>query len=162
MTEEHDTATHRYSTARGYVKTLHLIQVGKGALGPDAAEKLMPGTILAMSQLAGFALELYGKAWLLGHGLDAEKVRKYGHDITKIYKDAEQHGLVVSDSIRELIDAFVAGHKDFTFRYIEKDVSVNTINWTAAFAVFAQLDLIVDVNIGASEKFSLPPGRPFL
>lgn len=162
MTEDFDLAIHRYTTARGYVITLHLVQVGKGALGPDAAEKLLPGTILAMSQLAGFALELYGKAWLLGHGLDPETVRKYNHNITKIYEDAEKHGMVLSDNIRQLIAAFVSGHKDFTFRYIEAEVSVNTINWQIAFAVFSELDQIVDEKVGGSKKFGLPTGRPFL
>ena len=162
MTEQLNLAIHRYATARGYVTTLHLIQVGKGALGPEAAETLLTSTILGMSQLAGFALELYGKSWLLGHGLNAETVRKYGHNITKIYEDAQGLGLVIPDRVVELIEAFVAGHKDFTFRYPEDGVEVKNIVWSAAFAAFAELDTIVDDKVGGSQSFGLPSGRPFL
>lgn len=116
-------------------------------------------TILPLHMLAGFALELYLKAWLLQAGRSSKEVKNYRHDIKTLYDHAKMDGLPAIEKLQELKDHFAGPHSDFTYRYIEPGSQMNDTNWTVAFRVFDELNREVDTFLGASAAHGLQPGH---
>ncbi len=102
--------------------------------------------------LAGFALELYFKAWLLEVGRPPDEVKAYGHQINDLYAEVIKEGLPVVNLLGQLVGALSKGHgrPDFTFRYIEEGSEVANIKWDVVFEIFEKLDKAVDAKIGAT------------
>jgi hypothetical protein len=148
-------AIHRYHTAKSYFQSA--IMICRSPERNTEAREIL--TILPMSTLAGFALELYFKAWLLSSGYPSPKVRAYGHRVNKLYAEAKIAGLSPIDRLDELVDSLSKGHEDFTFRYIDDGDEVRKLNWELAFTVLHNLDRVVDAKVGASASYGLAPGH---
>lgn len=134
----------RYSTAKSYVQSIVMID-----RSPD--RNTLEGrfaTVLPMSMLAGFALELYFKAWLLEVGRPPKEVKEYGHRLTDLYADVRKEGLPDIHLLDDLVSK-LGGHEDYTFRYIEERSTVASIIWDAAIQVFIELDNVVDAKLSA-------------
>jgi hypothetical protein len=115
--------------------------------------------ILPLHMLAAFALELYLKSWLLGVGKTSGEVKKYGHDIQRLYDDATRYGLPNIDQLQDLVGHLAGPHEGFTYRYIDSKDRIENTNWPVAFNVLYQLDCEVDKSIGASASHGLEPGH---
>jgi len=148
-------AVNRYHIAKGYFQSVFMI-----LRSPDRnSEKREMLTLLSMSLLAGFALELYFKAWLLASGRPSRQVRAYGHKIRELYAEAKAEGLPATTGLSELVDALATGHQDFTFRYLNDGDVVQNIRWSVAVQVLDKLDNVVDAKVGASASYGLDPGH---
>ena len=148
-------AIHRYHTAKSYFQSSIMIE--RSPERNSEARKTM--TLLPMSMLVGFALELYFKAWLLAAGRPSLEVQRYGHRMKELYAEARKDGLPLIPKLDEMVAAVSAGHEDFSFRYIKDGKTVNTINWEAAFLPLDELDTVVDRRVGASASCGLVPGH---
>lgn len=148
-------AINRYHTAKGYFQSA--IMICRSPERNNEARKTL--TILSMSMLTGFALELYFKAWLLASGHSSPKVRAYNHGMNELYADAKIEGLPSINQLDGLVDALSKGHEDFTYRYINDGDQVNNIIWETAFQVLNNLDDVVDAKVGASALYGLVPGH---
>lgn len=148
-------AINRYMAAKGYIETAKLAVLNPLWNVPERqVMSLMP-----LSMLAGFGVELMFKAWLLDCGKTPKEVRGYGHDIAKLYDDVKAEGFPADDNFDKLVDAFKTGHKDFTYRYIDDGDEISNINWDVAFPVLSRMNIIVDTKIGASASIGLVPGH---
>lgn len=143
----------RYVTAKGYIQSCKII------LYSEHYEKNQTLTLLPMHMLAGFSIELYFKAWILGAGGESAKVKKYGHDIFSLFSDVKNIGLPYINGIDALVEQFSGSHSDFTYRYIESGAVVRDTHWPIALKVFDDLDTKVDTFLGASAQFGLQPGH---
>jgi len=146
-------AINRYHTAKGYFQSA--IMICRSPERHNEHREML--TILPMSMLLGFALELYFKSWLLASGRTSKKVRAFGHRVGDLYADAKAEMLPTIRFLDELVDALSQGHEDYTFRYIDDGDEVKNINWEIAFAVLNELDKVVDAKAGASAKYGLVP-----
>ena len=144
----------RYSTAKGYVQCIKII-----FLSDEYKDKDEVTAILPMHMLAGFALELYLKAWLLGSNVDSKSVSKFGHDVCALYAEAIRVDLPTINGLEPLKNHLARPHADFTFRYLESSDIIQNTNWPVAFQVFGELDAVIDTMIGASASQGLPPGH---
>lgn len=135
----------RFAAARGYLEAIKMI-----CTSPHMnSESRVVYTVLPLNMLAGFALELYFKAWLLLQGEPSRKVRAYGHKVEKLFAEAQSLGLPAVQDLDQLVDAMAAGHEDFTYRYIEEGADVNLVRWELAVPVFDALDEVVHAKIPA-------------
>jgi hypothetical protein len=116
-------------------------------------------TLLSLSLLCGFALELYFKAWLLASNRRSNDVKAYGHKLNALFADAKKEGLPSVTRLDELVDALARGHEDYTFRYLDEGDKITLINWQYGFLPLDILDTIVDDKVGASASYGLTPGH---
>tara|TARA_R110001606_G_scaffold56231_1_gene136413 strand:- start:16 stop:306 length:291 start_codon:yes stop_codon:yes gene_type:complete len=84
-----DEAINRYHTAKGYFQST--IMIFKSPERNSSQRELL--TLLSMSLLVGFALELYFKAWLLACGRPSEEVKGLGHRLADLYVEAKGEAL---------------------------------------------------------------------
>lgn len=148
-----------YSTAKGYVQSAHLIMSnGHRMQVPDDTSFYM-----SFHLLCGFAVELYLKAFLTQHGANEKHLRSVSlrHNLEGLYTDAKACGLQ-SRKIERLIDLLAKLHKEFSFRYMERDAEYAAINLVVIFAAFSELDHEVDAAVGASASLKRPPGRDWV
>jgi len=148
-------AINRYSTAKAYFQSAIMI-VRNPERNTDSRRVL---TLLPLSMLCGFSLELYFKAWLLACGYASHKVRGYGHAIGLLYRDATIERFPAIAGLDQLLIALQTGHEDYTFRYINDGDRVNAVDWEAAFAILNSVDDAVDTRVGASTSRNLAPGH---
>lgn len=75
--------------------------------------------ILPCGTLAGFVVELQLKAYLLHKGVVAESElkNKYGHDLSKLLQDANEHGLGVT-GLDVVVSTIANHHSDHSYRYL--------------------------------------------
>lgn len=153
MADNQDEAEMRYSTARGYMIACKMLFSSPQRAGREIA------TILPMHMLAGFALELFLKAWLLKAGLASLDVRGMGHDIKKLYRRSKEKNLPFVLGLDSVVDALAAPHGDYTFRYMNSSDKMVALGWAGTFPIFDQLDIAVDTFVGASASHGLLPGH---
>ena len=145
MTKE---ALHRFATARQYIEAIKMI-----CTSPHIdSEQRVAMTVLPLNMLAGFALEIYFKAWLLAAGRDSKTVKAFGHKVTELYGEALGEDLPDVAQLPELVQALGEGHEDFTYRYIDSGATVNLIRWEYAIAVLDALDDIVEFRVVAAAR----------
>lgn len=146
----------QYSTARGYLQAAKMIWESPHRQGPNVLAVFLP-----MHLLLGFAAELYFKAWLLHAGVDASVLRSVSlrHDLRALLESARAHGFSANDWIDELVNKLHDHHKKFEYRYSSSETNYDGSVLPTGFAVFDQLDFIVDQRIGASASQGLEPGH---
>lgn len=146
-------AQHRYATARGYLQTVRTI-----LLSP-----IYPGReitfVLSLHLLAGFATELYLKAWLLQAGIPSSDVKRSRHDIASLFQEVERHNFPNIARLDEIVSGFAAPHKELTYRYLDEGDSINPANWPIVLAVLSELDIAVDTFTGSSATQGRQPGH---
>jgi hypothetical protein len=72
--------------------------------------------------LLSHSIELALKTFLAAHGCSAEKLRKkFGHDLEKLLKEADTHGLVLSPQAHEDIEFLHTAHNNHWARYPKED-----------------------------------------
>lgn len=155
-------AIHRYHTAKGYFQSCMMIT--RSPDRNDEPRKYL--TLLSMMMLTGFSVELYLKAWMLQKKREegipdveaSELVRKYGHNIRRLFKDCSETGLDVL-GVDELVDVLAQGHQDYTYRYMNEGDKIIVPGWVQAFQTLDRLDNVVDEMVGASASQGLVPGH---
>ena len=111
MTEERDdSAVALANFAHSYCLSAIELQHAKvDATHPDAVVRY----------LYYHSIELYLKAYLISHGIDAETLRKnYGHNIGKLTRKAEELGLEFSEIDADIFDFMSSTDTVITSRYI--------------------------------------------
>lgn len=70
------------------------------------------------------SIELALKAWLMLHGKSAAKLqKKFGHDLEKLLKHAEQCGLQLTPDTQEAIKCLAEAHIKYWARYPKEDAN---------------------------------------
>ncbi|MGN6123885.1 MAG: hypothetical protein ACTHOJ_13115 [Sphingomonas oligoaromativorans] len=129
----------RYLTALGYVEAAKINCLGPGGiLGPRNAIMTLP-----VNMLAGFALELYFKAFLLFSGLNSKVVRGYGHHLRDLFDVAKSMEMPAINGLDKLVDDLAEGHEDFISRYVDSGDAIRTADWKVAFSIFERLHDVV-------------------
>lgn len=146
-------AQHRYATARGYLQTVRTIQLSPIYPGREIT------FILSMHLLAGFAIELYFKAWLLQAGMPSSEVRKLGHNLARLFHEVAQHNFPNIAQLSEIVGIFAAPHKELIYRYLDEGDSIDAANWPIVLAVLSELDIAVDTFTEASTSQGLQSGN---
>jgi hypothetical protein len=147
----------RYATAKEYVETIKL-----ALSSPYYKEKHVNMAIRPTGLLAGFALELYLKSWLLADGMSSRDVEKFGHKLKSLHESATGRGFITDSEINELVDMVSVPHgqnRDYIYRYTKENADVPLIPWHLVLPIFHKIDAIVDQHVGASASFGLQPGR---
>lgn len=145
----------RYCVGKGYCEAVKYIFTNPH-LKSEAQFHLL---FLPMCNLAGLALELLLKAWLLHAGKDAQEVRRFNHDVVKLYKAAAATGLPTTPALDELVTVVGPDHKALTHRYLEDGLTYTMVKWRAACDALDHLETVVDEAIGASASKGLAPGH---
>jgi hypothetical protein len=144
-----DEATHRYSTARGYLEAAKMIFLSEHHEGHRVVLAALP-----LHMLVSFALELYFKAWLLKFGVPSDDVQKFGHRLADLYTAAKTAGLPDVASLDDVVKLFAGPRGDFTLRYIGEKDNVRVAAWTVVFPILDQLDVVVDRFVGVRADIS--------
>ncbi|WP_131800226.1 hypothetical protein [Methylobacterium indicum] len=150
-----DEAVVRYATAKEYVEAIKLIITSPHYIGKHMMIAVRPTHLLA-----GFATELYLKAWLLADGVSSKDVQKHGHKLLDLHADAVARGFSTNSGIDALVSNLAEPHgqnKDYVFRYTHTDAKITPLAWDYALIVFDSLDVIVDAHVGASVSYGLKP-----
>jgi hypothetical protein len=152
----HGRGGREYSVAKGYVQSAFLIVTNPARMTvPDDRS-----FVLAVSQLFGFAAELYFKGFLIASGVEPRVLRNsiVRHNLAKLHEMSIERGLSL-ELASWLVEVLGTQHKSHEFRYMTEQSSYTALDLTRAFAAFSELDLIVDAFIGASAAFGLTPRR---
>lgn len=151
----HSVAYMRYATAKEYVEAVKLVLTS-----PHYRDRHVMMAIRPTHLLAGFALELYLKAWLLADG-EAEQ-GAHGHKLLTLYENALGRGFSNDDRIRELIGHIAEPHgqnRDYVYRYTAEGAEIKPLIWDAVLPIIDQIDNLVDAKVGASAHHGLAPGH---
>ena len=140
-----DEATHRYSTAKGYLEAAKMIFLSEHHEGHRVVLAALP-----LHMLVSFAMELYFKAWLLKFGVPSADVRKFGHRLADLHTAAKTANLPAIPSLDDVVRLFAGPQADFTYRYIGEKDDVRVAAWTVVFPILDQLDAAVDRFVGAT------------
>lgn len=146
-TNTYDNAIKNYSTARGYVQSIFLIATNERRY---QANKDTP-FILASMLLAGFAVELYLKAYLQRSGFK-ESIKT--HDLRKLSHLCEKRGLPAS-KMKDLVDFFYQSHRDGLYRYMRGEHEYEVPKLHILFNLLSDLNNIVDEALGARASYGL-------
>ena len=150
-------AYNRYATAKEYVEAIKLVLTS-----PHYKDKHVMIAIRPTHLLAGFALELYLKAWLPAAGVSSKEVQNYGHKLRDLYSTATVRGFTSDGDIRRLIEHVAEPHgqnQDYMYRYTRNDAEIEPLIWPVVLPIIDKLDNIVDEHVGASANHGLKPGR---
>src|SRR3569832_623825 len=120
-----DEATHRYSTAKGYLEAAKMIFLSEHHEGHRVVLAALP-----LHMLVSFAMELYFKAWLLKFGVPSADVRKFGHRLADLHTAAKTANLPAIPSLDDVVRLFAGPQADFTYHYIGKKDNVHVAAWT--------------------------------
>lgn len=146
--------TEQYSVAKGYVQSAYSMLANPHRLQLPDDTSFYP----AFGLLAGFALELYLKSFLVHKGYEEQRLRQrdIGHNVSKLHEMCRSEGLH-SNETEWLIKYFGEHHKDFAFRYLKLTSEFEVADLFTTFAAFSSLDRAVDTAIGASVSMGLKP-----
>ena len=104
--------------------------------------------------LAGFAMELYLKAYLRHHGVSSEDLasKVYGHDIERLYQEALDLGLQVMPQMHTMVTVDIGPqHKGLGFRYVKSAGGYVQTNWAWIGAGLCHLDETIAPILGISD-----------
>ncbi|WP_441242426.1 hypothetical protein [Tardiphaga sp. 768_D3_N2_1] len=143
-----------YSVARGYVQSMYLIVTNSARMTTPYDFPF----VLAFNQLAGFAAELYFKAFLGASGVDPKTLRAPAvrHSLAKLHQLCLDNGFT---SVKALwiVNKLGPQHETYEFRYLKPNSEFETLDLYELFPAFSELDRIVDAFIGASKSRGLQP-----
>ena len=92
------------------------------AAAADDVNERHPNSLHVLSHLLGMAIELALKAFLLNGGLTEHDLRRLGHDLRALLKEAEVLGLTSTGSRHFRLSVLGANYEDRIFAYPEEGV----------------------------------------
>ena len=115
--------------------------------------------MLPKGLLAGFALELYLKAWLRAKGRTSQELasRPFGHDIERLLTEAYGAGLHPIREINGVAQQLGEPHSQYDFRYVESAGSFSEVDWRFVIYSLCQLDEAVAAEINIAEPIGFDP-----
>ncbi|NEW87042.1 hypothetical protein DU475_07170 [Rhodopseudomonas sp. WA056] len=136
-----------YAVAKGYVQSAYAMMSNPCRLQTVDDTSLFMG----FHMLCGFAVELYLKAYLLhkGHSEGSLRGRNVRHDLIKLHAMCVSEGLYCSGADM-LVGLLAKHHRDFSFRYMQREAIYHAADLCSVFSAFSHLDRAVDSAIGAS------------
>jgi hypothetical protein len=87
------------------------------AAAADAINDRYPNALHVLSHTLGMAIELALKSFLVQHGLTEKDVRRLGHDLSGLLKEAEAHGLTNTGSRHFRLSVLGANYEERLFAY---------------------------------------------
>lgn len=138
-------ARNYFLVARQY---LQFYAIGQSRLAqlPLSATDMMPPRGL----LAGFAMELYLKAYLRHHGVSSDDLaRIYGHDVERLFQKALELGLQVMPQMHTMVGVDIGPqHKGLGFRYVKSAEFYVETTWPWIGAGLCHLDETIGPILG--------------
>ena len=128
----------RIVTARCYLATLKIVIVNRSALGDDRDLTALPANMLA-----GFVVELFLKGYLILKGVSPADAKGHGHQLEKLLDNADHLSLGTVTGLSDLVTA-LAGHEDFTHRYIDPGDEFADIAWEKGLPILDALNQAVE------------------
>ena len=132
-----------YAIARGYVESIYTIVTSERRFhfGDDT---LFAHTVMF---LAGFATELYLKAYLQSKGVSGRPIRT--HDLERLELLSVEKGL---DVLRtgDLVALLSEPHKNHLYRYPKLRDKLSFYGLSNLFSDFSVLDIAIDEAVGAT------------
>jgi len=92
------------------------------AAAADAINDRYPNALHVLSHTLGMAIELALKAFLVHHGLAERDLRRLGHDLAGLLKEAEVRGLTSTGSRHFRLSVLGANYEDRIFAYPSEGV----------------------------------------
>ena len=144
-----------YSTAKGYVQSAYVMMASEYRFAAPEDSTF----VLGFHMLAGFAAELYLKAYLSHKGHDDKELREQGvrHNLKALLALAKADGFS-SVAAERLVDLLSDNHESFEFRYMKSTSTYTARSLNEVFEDFSNLDNLVDVAVGASASKGKSPG----
>lgn len=104
--------------------------------------------------LAGFAMELYLKAFLRHHGVSSDDLAKvYGHDVERLFQKALELGLQLNPKMHAMVSVDVGPqHKGLGFRYVKSNGFYVETSWPGIGAGLCHLDETIGPLIGVADS----------
>ncbi|MCS6292370.1 MAG: hypothetical protein H8J66_04795 [Nitrospira sp.] len=87
------------------------------AAAADAINDRYPNALHVLSHTLGMAIELALKAFLVHHGLTEKDLRRLGHDLAELLKEAESYGLTSTGSRHFRLSVLGANYEERIFAY---------------------------------------------
>lgn len=87
------------------------------AAAADAVNDRYPNALHVLSHTLGMAIELALKSFLLQRGLTGKDIRRLGHDLARLLKEAEALGLTSTGSRHFRLNVLGAKYEERTFAY---------------------------------------------
>lgn len=152
MSKTYSESHTRFGTAKGYLQTIY------ATISSPLFQPMQ--NMEALHLLVGFFVELNLKAWLLNSGVPSHEVRKYSHDIERLFADCLAKGMPTVNRLDELVAAVSPSHKDLTYRYIDPvDGGIDPLQWPIVLPILDAFRIMIDTEIGASTFDGFPPGH---
>ena len=87
------------------------------AAAADAINDRYPNALHVLSHTLGMAIELALKSFLVHHGVTEKDLRRFGHDLAGLLREAEVHGLTSSGSRHFRLSVLGANYEERIFAY---------------------------------------------
>jgi hypothetical protein len=87
------------------------------AAAADAINDRYPNALHVLSHTLGMAIELALKSFLVQHGLTEKDLRRLGHDLAGLLKEAESRGLTSTGSRHFRLSVLGANYQERIFAY---------------------------------------------
>lgn len=87
------------------------------AAAADAINDRYPNALHVLSHTLGMAIELALKSFLVHHGLTEKNLRRLGHDLAGLLKEAEARGLTKTGSRHFRLSVLGASYEERIFAY---------------------------------------------
>jgi len=144
-----------YSTAKSYVQSAYVMMASEHRFAAPEDSTF----VLGFHMLAGFAAELYLKAYLAHKGHTEKELKGQGvrHNLKALLALAKADGFS-SASAERLVDLLSDNHESFEFRYMKSTSTYTARSLNAVFEDFSHLDNFVDTEVGASASKGRSPG----
>jgi len=131
------------------------------AAAADAINDRYPNALHVLSHTLGMAIELALKAFLVHHGLAERDLRRLGHDLAELLKEAETRGLTSTGSRHFRLSVLGANYEERIFAYPSEGVL--TIILPASLREIAH-EIICEVfeAVKGPQQFQALQGEPGL
>jgi hypothetical protein len=87
------------------------------AAAADAINNRYPNALHVLSHTLGMAIELALKAFLVHNGVTEKELRRLGHDLAALLREAEARGLAGTGSRRFVLGVLGANYEERLFAY---------------------------------------------
>ena len=131
------------------------------AAAADAINDRYPNALHVLSHTLGMAIELGLKAFLVHHGLTERDLRRLGHDLAALLKEAEARGLTHTGSRHFRLSVLGANYEERIFAYPTEGV-MTVIIPRSLREVAHEIICEVFAAVKGSEVFHSHQGEPGL
>lgn len=90
------------------------------AAAADAVNDKLPNALHVLSHLLGMSIELALKAFLKYNGVPTAELKKFSHDLGKLYERSQELGLAYTGSRNFRVRVLGANYKERIFAYPEE------------------------------------------